>query len=99
MGYYKILMAADRESLRDYCRECLDALKEHDEKNGTDYVETLRLYLENNSSVTAVAELTFVHRNTVNYKIKKIKEILGCELDQSDKLRLMLAFGAERLLA
>lgn len=99
MGVYRILMAAeDRDSLKDYCDDFLGPLREYDEKNGTDYRDTLRLYLENDSSITAVAALTFVHRNTVNYKIKKIKEILGCELNQTDKLKLMLAFDAERLL-
>ena len=32
------------------------------------------------------------------YVIKKIKEILGCELTQKDKLELMLAFMAEKLI-
>ena len=64
----------------------------------TDYLGTLRLYLENDSSIAEVARITYVHRNTVNYKIKKIKEILGCELTQKDKLELMLAFMAEKLI-
>lgn len=99
MGVYKILMAADdKECLKNYCDEFLGALRDYDEKNNTDYLNTLRLYLENDSSITAVASITFVHRNTVNYKIKKIKEILGCELTQSDKLKIMLAFAAERLI-
>lgn len=99
MGVYKLLMAAeDKTSLRDYCQEFLGPVEGYDRKNGTDYMDTLKLYLENDSSITAVAALTFVHRNTVNYKIKKIKEILGCELNQSDKLKLMLAFAARRLL-
>lgn len=99
MGIYKILMAADdKEILKNYYNEFLGPVKEYDQKNNTDYIDTLRLYLENDSSITAVAALTFVHRNTVNYKIKKIKEILECELTQADKMKLMLAFAAKRLI-
>lgn len=98
-GIYKLLMAIeDKSNLRDYYSECLGALVEYDEKNGTDYVTTLRCYLDNESSIAEVAKLTFVHRNTVNYKIKKIKEILNCNLLQSDKLKLTLAFCIEKVL-
>ncbi|MEA4971672.1 MAG: PucR family transcriptional regulator ligand-binding domain-containing protein [Candidatus Metalachnospira sp.] len=98
-GIYKLLMAIDDKSnLRDYYNECLGALLEYDVKNGTDYISTLRCYLENESSIAEVAKLTYVHRNTVNYKIKKIKEILNCDLSQSDKLKLTLAFCIEKVL-
>ena len=52
----------------------------------------------NNSSVQEVAKQTFVHRNTINYIIKKIKEILNCELNYDDKLNIMLAFYIKKLL-
>lgn len=98
-GIYKLLMAVDDKSnLRDYYSECLGKLLEYDEKSGTDYTSTLRCYLENESSIAEVAKLTYVHRNTVNYKIKKIKEILNCELSQNEKLKLLLAFCIEKVL-
>ena len=98
-GVYKLLMSVEnKRNLAEYCNECLGKLAEYDRKNKTDYLGTLRLYLENDSSIAEVARITYVHRNTVNYKIKKIKEILGCELTQKDKLELMLAFMAEKLI-
>ena len=98
-GVYKLLMSVEnKRNLAEYCNECLGKLAEYDRRNKTDYLGTLRLYLENDSSIAEVARITYVHRNTVNYKIKKIKEILGCELTQKDKLELMLAFMAEKLI-
>ncbi len=98
-GMFKLLMAVeDKNSLAEYYRDCLGVLIDYDEKNNTDYMATLRLYLENDSSIAEVAKQTFVHRNTVNYKIKKIKEILKCEFNQSDKLKLMLAFSIEKII-
>lgn len=99
IGVYKLLLSVkDTDVLNDLVLEHLGKLEEFDIKNGTDYVNTLRCYLMNNSSVQEVAKQTFVHRNTINYKIKKIKEILNCELNYDDKLNIMLAFYIKKLL-
>ena len=38
------------------------------------------MYLKYDGSVQKVAEETFVHRNTINYQLAKIKKILGNNL-------------------
>ena len=39
------------------------------------------------------AEEMFLHRNTLNYRLKKIREILDCDLEKLDTcLELKLAF-------
>lgn len=99
MGIYKLLVhIKDTSVLHEIYDETLGTLEEFDSANGTDYMETLKCYLENDSSVQEVARITFVHRNTVNYKLRRIKEILGCELNYEDKLRLMLSFFIKEFL-
>ncbi len=99
MGLYKLLVSVnDSNILSEIYMESLGELDEFDQKNGTDYMTTLRCYLEHNSSVQEVAQMTFVHRNTVNYKIKRIREILKCDFDYENKLKLMLAFFIRDLL-
>lgn len=99
MGIYKLLVQLkDNPVLGEIYAETLKPLEEFDTANNTDYLPTLKCYLENNSSVQEVARLTFVHRNTVNYKIKRIKEILDCELTYEDKLNLMLAYFVREFL-
>lgn len=99
MGIYKLLVhIKDTSVLHEIYDETLGTLEEFDSANGTDYMETLKSYLENDSSVQEVARITFVHRNTVNYKLRRIKEILGCELNYEDKLRLMLSFFIKEFL-
>ncbi|MGN1114166.1 MAG: PucR family transcriptional regulator [Oscillospiraceae bacterium] len=99
IGVYKILLNVRNYSvLADFCNSALGKLKEYDENNKTDYCSVLREYLYSNSSVQAVAEKTSVHRNTVNYKIKQIKEILGIDLNNIQKSNLLLAFYASDIL-
>ncbi len=99
MGIYKLLVhIKDTSVLHEIYDETLGVLEEFDSTNGTDYMDTLRCYLENDSSVQEVARIMFVHRNTVNYKLRRIKEILGCELNYEDKLKLMLSFFIKEFL-
>lgn len=100
IGIYQLLIEIENTRvLSTFYEENLRALDDFDEKNGTDYLDTLRRYLEQNGSVQAVAKDMFVHRNTINYKLKKIKEILNCELDYQDGVRLLLALKARELLS
>lgn len=76
----------------------LKPVSDYDEKNGTDCLSLLRLYVENDSSVIAVAEKSGVHRNTVNNRIKLIRELLGYELTEKRKAELILAFQIKDIL-
>ncbi len=99
LDLYKLLISVgSNQVLKEMYQESLGPLEKFDQENGTDYMESLRCYLEHNSSVQEVAQLTFVHRNTINYKIRRIREILDCELTQENRLRLMLAFYIRDLL-
>lgn len=98
-GLYKLLIEIeDAKVLKRFYEETLGQIETYDRKNQTDYLFTLKCYLDNNASVQEVAKETFVHRNTINYKIKKIKEILQCDLDYQDCLKLLLAFHIKELL-
>lgn len=100
LGIYKILLSAeDSDVLREIYQDVLGRLAEYDRTYNTDYMDTLKCYLENDASVQAVAKLTFVHRNTINYKLGKIKEITGCNITSvEDRLKMMLAFKIRDIL-
>ncbi|MCQ2405859.1 MAG: helix-turn-helix domain-containing protein [Oscillospiraceae bacterium] len=53
----------------------------YDSQNGTELSKTLNTYLELDCNATLCAEKLFVHRNTVNYRINSIEQILGRSLD------------------
>ena len=65
---------------------------DYDRLCGTDYVEFINTYLECDGHINKIAERMFIHKNTVHYKIRKIEEILDCDLSRYDvKMYLMIA--------
>ncbi|KRM06025.1 PucR family transcriptional regulator [Liquorilactobacillus ghanensis DSM 18630] len=88
-----ILAVNDFKILEKTAQRILSPLITYDRENQTDYVHLLQLYLRENCSIKSVAEKTFMHRNTINYRIKKIKAILPLDLDTNEeRFRLTLAF-------
>ncbi len=100
MGVYRILLGIEDQTIsQDYFDAVLGPLFHYDKEQGTDLVQTLRTYLNNNGSVQKTANQLFIHRNTVNYKINKASQIL--ELDFSflnNRLELMLGFMLHDML-
>lgn len=93
IGVYQILLDVDQEVLQEYYLKNFEPLIRHDTAHQSDLCLTLRRYCENNGSVNDMAEFYGVHRNTVNYKMKKIKEILGIELTYQNIMDMMLGFA------
>lgn len=63
-----------------------------------EYGTTLRLYLENNKSLTRTAQQMFLHRNTIAYRVNRIIELLGVDLDDPNQfLAVYLACYAQSL--
>lgn len=59
----------------------------------------LRNYLLTERSLSATAKLLHMHRNSVIYRLGKIRDILGIDLDDSDvRLRLLISFKVLELM-
>ena len=59
-------------------------LKAHDENSQVSYLETLRVYLDNNLSVTKTAAALYLHRSTLLDRLAHITQMLGCDLKNPD---------------
>lgn len=94
LGFFQVLFStSDLGLLQDIYKKKLGALEEFDTLHDSDYMNTLRYFLLSDCNLINTAEITHTHRNTVIYRIKKIKEILNTELDNSKiKFDLLMAF-------
>lgn len=93
MGLFQVLMDVDDpDVIQRYYDRTLSPLKQYDEKNNTNLSLVLRTYLEHDGSVKDTAAVLYTHRNTINYKLSRISEILGRDLS-SLNTRLELTVG------
>jgi len=94
LGVYLLLYRLQgTEELEEYRRMYLRPLLELDRKQqGGSLLNTLRHYFDCNCNAKETAERMFVHYNTINYRLERIKSELGLRLDDPEtKLLLQLA--------
>jgi hypothetical protein len=69
----------------------LPVLLQQDAKRSTDYVPTLRAYLDAFGDVEAAAIALGVHANTIRYRLRRMQSLVGIDLrDPTERLALML---------
>lgn len=100
LGIYRLLMGIDDlEIMREYYRCTIGPLVDYDKNNNTDYCFVLDKYLKNDGSVKDTAEELFVHRNTINYKLGKISQILNMDISSMNtRVELIIALTLKDIL-
>jgi DNA-binding PucR family transcriptional regulator len=78
----------------------LSRLVAFDQAEGTDLIPTLEHYLAGGCSMRRVATVMGIHRNTVLYRLKRIEEVAGLDLDDGEvRFFIQLALRAYRYVA
>jgi DNA-binding PucR family transcriptional regulator len=88
------LMSGSAELLRDWVIETLGALAGDDDHNAR-LRGTLAVFLNENGSYKATAERLTLHKNTVQYRVRKAQESLGRPIGEN-RLHVELALLASQ---
>ncbi|MBD2843990.1 PucR family transcriptional regulator ligand-binding domain-containing protein [Paenibacillus sp. IB182496] len=83
------------EAKLKYCRNLLQPLLQRDEEHIADAFVTLETFFACEGQINEAAKQLFIHRNTMQYRLEKLGELLGLDLRKlSDvmKLKMMLMF-------
>lgn len=72
-------------SLKSLCHPGVLRLQEHDQKEKTDLVHCLRIYLFNGCNIAQTGKALFMHRNTLTYRLEKIADIIELDVRQLDE--------------
>lgn len=97
LGIHRLLLRVpDVADVRAFAEEVLGALLAEERTSGMEYLATLSVYFNENSSPRRTAQRLHVHPNTVNYRIRRIEEITGLSFDVH-RDRLMAEVAAEIL--
>lgn len=99
LGIYKILAdVKEAEIYPEFVNETVGELIKYDRENHTDYMDILEVYFENECSTVHTAKALYCHKNTLAYKLEKLKKILGYDiLKNENRVKVMVALYILRM--
>jgi purine catabolism regulator len=100
LGIYRLLYRLqDSEELVEFYEQTLASLAQYDASHNTELVPTLEAFFAHHGNVSQTAESLYLHRNSLLYRLERISEITGLDLDDADdRFSLQLALKIRPLL-
>lgn len=80
-----LVAAADVGEVKGFVDECIGAIVEHDRTHDTPYLETLTAFLNEGCRSQACADAMGLHVTTLRYRLSRIQELFGIEVDTPDR--------------
>lgn len=74
----------------NYLHPAIERLRLYDQKNGTEYLLTLRTYIISMCRHSLTIDKLHIHRNTLLYRLQKIEELTGASLNDERFCALLL---------
>jgi len=85
LGIFRMLAAIpDLTDVEEFVREWLGSLLDYDARRKAELVRTLTQYLEHGGNYDATAAELSVHKSTLKYRLQRIRELTGVELNDPD---------------
>ncbi len=90
LGVFRLLSELETvPSVQSFAMQIIGPLVRYDEQHRGSLVQTLGAYFDHHGNISQTAESLFVHRNTLLYRMDRIQELTGQDLNNSD-MRLAL---------
>ena len=82
LGFFHIFAnIKDEKQLRTYIPDTVHKIHQYDVQKNGELIDTLECYLNHKQSIRKTSELMGVHARTVSYRLQKIAELTGIDLD------------------
>lgn len=82
LGVYRMLSSVtDPAGIEAFMKAQLGALIDYDKLHHADLLVTLARYFDSGCSVDQAAAALSIHRNTLKYRLKRVRELLGQDLN------------------
>ncbi|MBU3142992.1 PucR family transcriptional regulator [Clostridium sp. CF012] len=100
LGLYRILAFEGLQGeLIEFCSYTIKPLIDYDKINNAELVKTLKTYFECDGNKKKISEKMYMHYNTIIYRLQKIHDITGLDLENGDsRLNLEIALKAMDLI-
>lgn len=90
LGVYRLLSELeDNATVEQFAMQIIGPLVRYDEDHRGSLMQTLSAYFSHHGNISQTAESLFVHRNTLLYRMDRIQELTGQDLNNAD-MRLSL---------
>ena len=90
--FHAMEVCGKKVRIRDFCHPMIEELNRRNEKSDQELLKTLYVWLLYNRNVEKVTSVLHIHRSTLSYRIRKLKELLDSDLDDGDLIfQLMLS--------
>ncbi len=76
----KVIFNTSTDELKVRCRDLFSAKALRAVLNNSELVETCELFFANSLNTTTASKAGFMHRNTLIYRIDKIKRLIGLDI-------------------
>ncbi len=97
--YDLICQIKEPVNISNYVNNDVLLIKQYDEEYGTNYYETVRIYLKCDRRMSAAAAIFDIHKNTMAYRIGKVKELFNINFDDPMKrFQFMYSFLLEEII-
>ncbi|MCI8993342.1 MAG: hypothetical protein HFG80_11590 [Eubacterium sp.] len=84
---------AQKESANTFCHPQLKILLDYDREHNTDLSHILYTYLICERNMNAAAQVLYIHRNTLVYRLKKIKSLITIDYeDYLERQHIILSY-------
>ena len=86
LGLVQLLMEIpDQEKVWHFAIDKLQPLIDYDRTNHKNLMGTLEMYLHMNCNAMETARRLYIHRNTLNYQLARIRSLLGVDLESAEE--------------
>lgn len=97
--YHLLYRLQTCEELSDFYAQTLGPLAAYDAAHDTQFIPTLEAFFAHHGNVSQTAESLFLHRNSLLYRLERIRDIAALDLDAADdRFALQLALKLRPLV-
>lgn len=79
------LISYKKEELINFINEDIYQIFIYDQANRSEFIDTIYLYLLTNKSLNETAKRLYIHKNTITYRLEKIKELFSLDFFDYNK--------------
>lgn len=79
------LISYKKEELMNFINEDIYQIFLYDQANKSEFIDTIYLYLLTNKSLNETAKRLYIHKNTITYRLEKIKELFSLDFFDYNK--------------